>query len=210
MKKSKKEKEGEKEENRQYKYFLYAIFFIVIFIVVVLSLRYFIPKETKLSSYSYNGFVFTNMSGLWFTEIQKTGTNKVYNVPLHFGPKELEDITIEGDINNFNNKTQLYITFDPTGNDFSYIALSASEISINLAQTLNITPVAACTVNDTRICSGREIISCKEPGLPAIYLLYDNSTGIYVKNNCIFVQGQGKELVRAADRLLLKWFSVMP
>lgn len=211
MKKAKvtEKKPEDREDERQSRYFLYAILIIIIFIVSLLSVRYFLPKENKIESYSYNGFVFTNISGLWFTEIVKAGTNKQYNVPLHFGPRELEDIKIEGNVSTFKNLTELYITFDPTGKEFSYIALSASEISINLAQTLNITPTAACTVNETNICPDRPIIDCQKPGLPAIFLSYQNQTRIYVENNCIFVQGQGRELIRAADRLLLAWFSVM-
>ena len=213
MKKSKDKKEDRKEkpdDENQVRYFIYAILLIVIFIAVLLSVRYFIPRTSKTNSYSYNGFVFTNMSDLWFVEVLKAGTTKVYNVPLHFGAKELETIKIEGDVSHFKNKTAIYITFDPTGKEFSYIALAASELSINLAQTMNITPVAACTVNETDVCSGRHIIDCKTPGQPAVFIRYDNTTRIFVENNCIFVQGAGKEVLRAADRLLLKWFSIMP
>lgn len=202
-----------KQEDRGSSYFIYAIIFVVVLIVFLLCFRYFptgmFSKQDETQSYSYNGFVFTNITGLWFTELQKAGTNKVYSVPLHFGPLELKDVPIEGDVNVFKNLTELYLTFDPTGEEFSYIALAASEISINLAQTLDITPVAACTVNDSRVCEGRPIIDCKSNGSPAIMLRYDNSTRVFVENNCIFVQGAQKDLIKAADRLLLKWFSVM-
>ncbi len=196
--------------DKQSKLFFYVIAFIIIFIVLVLSIRYFVPEKSEVQSYSYNGFVFTNITGLWFTDIQKTGTNTVYTVPLRHGPRELQDIAIEGDVTSFKNRTKLYITFDPTGEDFTYIALAASELSINLAQTLNITPVAACSVNDTEVCAGRPIINCKTHGEAAIYLKYANDTRVYAKNNCIFLEGPEEEIMKSADRLLLKWFSVMP
>lgn len=207
----KKEEEKEKEsEEKQARYFIYVIIFVAILIMAILSLRYIFPQKQKVQSYSYNNFVFTNISGLWYTEIQKQGTNKVYSVPLHFSPSELGNISIEGDVNQFKNKTNIYITFDPEGSEFSYIALSASEISINLAQTFNITPIAACTANKTAACISRPVVDCKTPGQPAIYLKYDNATRVYVQNNCIFVQGNSWELVKASDRLMLKWFSIMP
>ena len=198
------------DETRQSKIFFYIIAFIIIFIIAVLSIRYFVPEKSDIQSYSYNGFVFTNITGLWFTDIQKAGTNTVYTVPLRHGPRELQNVSIEGDVNSFRNNTELHITFDPTGEDFTYIALAASELSINLAQTLNITPVAACSVNDTVVCLGRPIIDCEDSGEAAIYLRYGNETKVYVENNCIFIEGPEEEIMKSTDRLLLKWFSVMP
>jgi len=208
----KRQKKEEKQEELQSRYFMYAILFVVILIAVILSFRHMptgmFSKEEK-QSYSYNGFVFTNITGLWFTEIQKAGTNKVFRVPLHYGPRELQNVTINGDVVPFQNLSELYITFDPVGEDFSYIALAASELSINLAQTLGITPIAACTKNETQICYDRPIIDCESSGLPAICLRHAEPAMVYVENNCIFVQGQERNLMKAADRLLLKWFSVM-
>lgn len=201
------------EDDKQVKFFVYVIAIIIIFIVALLSVRYldskgFFSKEPEIQSYSYNGFVFTNMTGLWFTEIVNPVTQKQYNIPLHFGPKQLENIIIEGDVKPFKNESEIYITFNPEGSEFGYIALAASEISINLAQTLDITPIAACTTNSS-VCVERPIISCSSPGEPAVFLKQENETRIFVENNCIIVQGQGPEIVRAADRLLLNWFSVM-
>ena len=107
------------------------------------------------------------------------------------------------------NNPQIYITFNPMQTELGYIALSASELSINLAQTLNITPIAACTNNETDACTNRPVIDCKTSKEPAVFLNYANTTQIYIKNNCIFVEGRGREIVRATDRLLLKWFSIM-
>ena len=213
MAKKKKEKEEKKKEEEEkdnsVKYFIYAIVVLAVIILFIIGVRYFYHPKEKSNSYSYNNFLFTNISGMWLTEIQKAGTNKVYRVPLHFGPLELENIPIEGDVISFRNVSQLYITFVPTNEPLSFIALSASELSINLAQTFNITPIAACTANETDACSSRPVVDCKTPDEKAIFLNYGNKTQIYVKNNCIFVEGTGKEIVKATDRLLLKWFSIM-
>ncbi len=207
----KKQSEEKGQEKKQSRYFWLAIIIIVLFIISLLSVRFFVPEKKEFQSYSYNGFVFQNISGMWFTEIQKAGTNKVYRVPLHYGPPELENVSISKDINNFfTNKTKIYITFNPLGKNFSYIALAASEISINLAQTFNITPIAACTINETKACVSRPLVTCENAGSPAISLKHANDTKVYLENNCVVVQGPGRELMRATDRLLLKWFSIMP
>jgi len=199
----------QKEEDKSVKLFLGAIIILIVILAAIISIKYFYQPKEKINAYSYNNFLFTNVSGLWITEIQKAGTNTVYRVPLHFGPKELEDITIDGGVNAFKNYSQIYITFNPDEEMLSFIALSASELSLNLAQTLNITPVAACTKNGTDACINRTIVNCQSAGQPAIFLNYANQTAVYVKNNCIFVEGMGRDLVRATDRLLLKWFSIM-
>jgi len=209
--KQNKQAEGKKteQENSGTKLFIYAIVALAVIIIIIVAVRYMYKPKQEFDTYSYNNFLFVNISGMWITEIQKEGTNKLYRIPLHFGPLELEDIPISDDVNLYKNYSEIYITFNPLEEQLAYIALSASELSINLAQTLNITPIAACTRNDTEACFEREVIDCETEGMPAIFLRHANTTQVYVKNNCIFVEGMGKDLVRAADKLLLKWFSVM-
>lgn len=205
---AKKEKKAEKGD-KSIKFFIYAIVILAIIILLILSIRFFYKPEKKSDSYSYNNFVFTNITGLWMTEIQKAGTNKSYIISLHYGPLELEDVPAEDAVGRFKNISQIYITFVPDREPLSFIALSASELSLNLARTLNITPIAACTINITDACANRPVVDCQNDGVPAIFLNYANTTQVYVKNNCIFVEGFEKEIVKATDRLLLKWFSVM-
>ena len=202
-------KKKEKQKDRSVAYLVYAIIILAAIIVLILSIRYLYTPAQKSNSYSYNNFLFTNVSGMWITEIQKEGTNKVYRIPLHFSPRELEDIPIDESVEMFKNQSELYITFNPNEEILGFVALSASELSINLAQTLNISPIAACIDNKTDACVNRSVVDCQSFGKPAIFLNYANKTQIYVKNNCIFVEGEGKELVRATDRLLLRWFSIM-
>ncbi|MEM4336821.1 MAG: hypothetical protein QXG86_02340 [Candidatus Woesearchaeota archaeon] len=202
-------KGNRKRKDKSVKIFIYMLLFLLGILALIFSIKYFYKPVDKTHSYSYNNFVFTNISGLWYTEIQKYGTNKTYIIPLHYGPLELEYIPVSDEVDNFKNLTEIYITFRPDKEPLGYIALAAAELSINLAQTLNITPIAACASNTTEACAHRPIINCESPGKAAIFLNYDNDTRVYVKNNCIFVEGFEKEIVKATDRLLLKWFNVM-
>ena len=44
--------------------------------------------------YMYNGFSFIKVDGLWWTETMRNEV--LVKIPLHFGPKEVEWINIEG------------------------------------------------------------------------------------------------------------------
>ena len=65
---AKKEKKAEKGD-KSIKFFIYAIVILAIIILLILSIRFFYKPEKKSDSYSYNNFVFTNITGLWMTEI---------------------------------------------------------------------------------------------------------------------------------------------
>ncbi len=204
----KKETPIEKEIDSSSKFLIYFFIFLIVVFGGIIALRYFYNTSPEVQSYSYNGFVFTNVTGLWYAEMEKAGTKVIYNVPLHFGPLQLQNISIDKDVKKFNNYRQIYITFDPTTEGLNYVALAASELSINLAQTLDITPIAACTKNETDACAKRPIINCSSDA-PTIFLNPYGSLNISVYKNCIQLNGAGIDLIKATDRLLLTLFGVM-
>jgi hypothetical protein len=207
----KKESAVEKETtDSSAKFLIYFFVFLIVVFGGIIALRYFYNNAAapEVQSYSYNGFVFTNVTGLWYVEMQKAGGDIIYNVPLHFSPQQLIGVPMNGDVNKFNAYRQIYLTFDPTGEELGYVALAASELSINLAQTLSITPIAACTKNMTDACASRPIVDCNS-SMPAIFLNPYGSANISVNENCIKLDGAGADLVKSADRLLLTLFGVM-
>jgi hypothetical protein len=169
-------------------------------------------KETA-DSYMYNGFVFVRDNNLWYSKLQKGST--VYNVPFHYGPREVENISISGNPIAFGRTVideyggGLYITFDPTAPDLKYVALANGELSFNTVKTFGFTPVAGCTKNETQGCIGAPIVSCETTDAPVIYLTQEGDAGIFQSGNCLVVQGRGNDLVRAADRLLYLWYGIM-
>ncbi len=159
--------------------------------------------------YLYNGYSFVKADGLWWTEMNKFGT--LLKVPLHFGPKELEDIPVTGELDrSFNDGEELFIAIDPKVQN-KYYTLAISELSFNTVKGLDRIPVGSCT-EENWICENRTIVSCvKNPEkLPVVELALEGSPGIYVDGTCIRLTGSGEyEIVKSVNRLLYQWYGVM-
>ena len=156
--------------------------------------------------------------GLWYTQIYNQVSNAAYNVRIHFGPKNLTDVVITGDLNAFfggiarsnisNSTLRYYLTFDPNDTNMGYIALATGELTQNLVKTFNIAPVSACTAENDQ-CASVPIITCSTTDQPVIFLKSGTPTVVYANGNCLIIQGEGPELVRAVDRFLLKLYNIM-
>ncbi|MFA6888808.1 MAG: hypothetical protein WC254_04915 [Candidatus Woesearchaeota archaeon] len=207
--------------------------FVVILVAIFLVPRFFNQQPQTLTEihqetitegmdtetrYVYNGYSFVFYDNLWYTQISNAITGDLYNIPLHFGPKNLTDIVITGDLDSFfnslsttnisNNSYRYYLTFDPQDSELGYVALASGELTQNLVKTFNIAPVSACIQTGTG-CETVPIITCNSTDAPVMFLKSGSPTLVYAKDNCITIQGDGPELVRATDRLILKLYNVM-
>lgn len=203
--------EGGEEKKENLKVFWYIIAFIFLVFLLIFSVKFFDKKsgENQLfQTKEYNGFEFVNISGLWMTEIQdKTG--QVYQVPLHYGPWDLENVSIAGRIDERFNASRIYITFSPNATEFSHLAIASSEISNNLHQVVNAQLTAACTQNGTG-CETRPIVTCDSTNDTVIYLSQEaEEASVFLSGNCIVVQGRKWNVVRAAERLIYQMYAVM-
>lgn len=162
--------------------------------------------ETSEDNFIYNGYVIVNKDGLWYTQWQRD--NKIYNLALHFSPKEAEEVEIEGNLDERFNKDETYITFDPRGNYLQYVALSVTELSFSMTKVFNIKPIAACSKNETIACLGRPIINC-DSDASVIYVREGPEPKITGKGNCIIIEGPGKDVVKATNRLIYEWYQIM-
>ena len=70
-------------------------------------------------------------------------------------------------------------------------------------------PVAACTKQETEGCIDRPIIDCTAQNASVIYLRDAAPTRIILNGNCMTVQGEKEELLRATDRVLLRWYKIL-
>lgn len=222
-----KDQLGDKKERKTEMNFIMLVIFVFgLLAVIILGIKVYTKPEIvsiddlhkqniegKLDpdkGYMFNGFSFVYSNGMWFTKIRKLDANEIFNVQLHYGPKETLNISVDGDIRQFSTINGTYITFDPLGADLSHVALSASELSINLAVFFKMYVVAACTKNETDICKKREIVNCENNNKnPVVYIEEAAKTRIIQQKNCIRIQGNGFELVRAVDRLLYEWMNVI-
>ncbi|MDO8656790.1 MAG: hypothetical protein Q7K45_06135 [Nanoarchaeota archaeon] len=157
--------------------------------------------------YTYNGYSFVKADGLWWTEMNKFGT--LLKIPLHFGPKELEDIPITGTLDSaFNDGDKVYIAIDPNVQN-KYYTLAISELSFNTVKGMDRLPIGSCT-KENWACDNRTIISCDNThGKPVIELALANETKIELNGTCIKVSGREYGIVKSVDRILYQWYGVM-
>lgn len=202
-----KEKPDSSEKDTKKLVILIVSLFAVI-ILIILGLRYFYANYStpEYPAYTYNNFNFVKIAGLWHTQWQQD--DKLYNVHLRYGPKESEDIPYYAESASFEPTGTLYLTFDP-GENLKYVALASTELSLSLANTFNITPIAACAINDSAACSSRPIITCNNTNDAVIYIQQAEYPSITTKENCLIIQGNGEDLVRAADKVLWIWYGII-
>jgi len=164
-------------------------------------------KLGEEEGYTYNGFSFVKVDGLWWTEVNRLGT--LVKIPLHFAPKELEEIEMTGELSSdFNKGNDVYISIDPEAAGGHYV-IAMREISANVGQGINRNSIGACT-KEHEGCEDREILNCENTkGLPVIELEVSESPGIELSGTCIKVKGTGYGIIKAANRLLYQWYDVM-
>ena len=224
-------------EEKQSKYLIIGIILIILITAAIIAIpKFYTPKEKTIddlldenykndptpTSYVYGGFSFVKQDGTWYTHVQNSLDNQIYTIPLHFGPKEVENISIHGDINTFLDKLETnnitsefqyntYLTFDPIGSDLAFIALATGELSINFGKLFNIAVIAACTNDEDPAClrNNTKIITCENTTDPVIYLKEASPMNITINNNCITIQGREYEIVKGVDRLLYKMYGIM-
>ncbi len=168
-------------------------------------------KQGKLSEergYMYGDHSIVMSDGLWWSDVYVLGT--LYKTPLHFGPKDLENIIISGELNDsFNQQPDIYIAINPETSD-KYYSLAISELSLNLAKVMNRAPIGACTSKNDLVCPERQIVSCSNPnGSPTIELELSDTPSVQLQGTCIKITGKDYDLTKSVDRLLYQWYGVM-
>ncbi|HII71465.1 TPA: hypothetical protein HA265_01795 [Candidatus Woesearchaeota archaeon] len=161
------------------------------------------PQE----GYMYNGYSFIKYADVWYTQIQNKGT--LYDVTFNYDPKSVEDIPIEGSLTeNFVKSGRIYITFDPLGRELKWVAVANFGLSRSLAWAFGYDMKAACTRNETKACQDAGVVTCDDTEKAVIYFKESDDPRVILADNCVIVQGRGEDLVKAKDRLLLRWYGI--
>ena len=116
------------------------------------------PTNETATKYTYNDHDFKKISNMWRTEIKKG--NRVYDVEFYYGPRELESVPFEGTFNEAFDHPESYVTFNPTDDGLSYIALSVGQLDTSLIKSFGKQLISACSVNETNACTIKPIIDC--------------------------------------------------
>src|SRR3989338_6593965 len=173
--KDESEKESEKDSKESDKIILMIIASLVIVFLLIFGIRLLVKQqETKIQEREYNNYKFLNISGLWITEVQNPKTKKLYEISLHYGPWELENIKINGRIDERFNSSKIYMTFDPEQENLAYAQIAIFELSASLAQAFGANVIAACTKNATG-CENRPIITCNNTNNTVIYMSQESN-----------------------------------
>jgi hypothetical protein len=197
-----------KEDRKETKTLLIALAVIAILCGgFLIWIRIAKEKPPSYPTYEYNGFTFTQIEGLWHTEWQRG--NDLYGVHLRYGPRESEDVPIERlSEGYFTINDSVYLTFDP-GAELGHLAVASAELSLSLFKTFGLQPIAACTKNETVPCSKRPIITCQNTDEKVIYLRNADTAKVIINDNCMIIQGNKEDLVRAADKVIWTWYGII-
>ena len=183
-----------------------VIWLLAAFAIVILGVMLFSPVKEESDVVEYNYFEFEEVDGFWQTNVQVD--NKEYSVAFRFNPYRAEDVYVIGDFVGFK-PGPVYITFDPdsSSEEFKYLALASSELSLHLIRVLGQEVIAACTKNETDACIDRPVVTC-ETGENVMYLVASAPTQLTLNGSCITVSGSGFDLVKSVDRLLFQWYRI--
>lgn len=205
-----KEKQEQLKNSKHTKYFLIVAFAVVL---IFFAAMFAIPRFYKPNPYEtieYNHFVFTKIDNTWYTQWQRNG--QTFNIGLRYNPLEVENVPIEGNALSASfNRPVIYYTFDPNANssEFKYLALAAAELGFSFVGAFGKNFTGACIVNETDACAERPIVDCSDKDKSVIKLIGHGETKIILDDNCLILQGEGLELVRAADRALYQFYKIM-
>jgi hypothetical protein len=216
-------KEEDKKDTRNLLYVIGVVVLIVVIFIAVFVLYKPGPQVVTIDDlhaanlagelppevgYLYNGFSFIKYENLWYSQLARNTT--VYDVSFNYDPKSVEDIPVEGKlVRDFVKDKRIYITFDPTGDYLSYVGVANFGLSRSLAWAFGYNMTAGCTKNVTSACQKAGVVLCGDPDKAVIYFKETNETKVILDDTCVTVQGMGPEIVRAKDRLLLRWYGMM-
>lgn len=212
------EKEEAKKKNKDS---TSAIFYVVLLLSVLLIFFFIgrtlnskdliketIEKGETENSYIYNGFVFFYQDNLWNTRWQRDDVE--YSIHFHFGPREAQGVPVYGGLKPNLNTSKFYITFDPEDKNLSMVSLAANELALSLTKVFNVKIEPACTVNKTDACVSRPIITCNNTKEAVLYLKTESPAMVDIEDNCITIQGEGYDIVKAADKMLFNLYGIVP
>ncbi len=169
-------------------------------------------KLKKDQGYLYDDvYSFVKFDGLWYVQLVSPKGTRLYNIQFRYGPREVEKIKIEGslDANLINNATEYYVTFNPTGQNFSAVALAVGDFNEHMTKIFFKQPIAACDKNETLACANRPVITCDNTDKLVLYVKEANNSGVYFDDNCIVIEGNGFDLVRGVDRVLYDLYKII-
>jgi hypothetical protein len=176
--------------------------------LVFVGRHFYVPSHP--SQLVYNNYEFQKKDGMWHTTWQNN--KQTYDIGMRFNPLEVENVSVSGTgLNKTFQQQPFYITFDPddNGTNFKYLGVAVGELGLNLVRGLGAQIQSACTKNLSGACDGHPIVTCADDKA-VIYLHTSNETKARLMGNCLTLQGQELDLIKAVDRVLYHFYRIMP
>ena len=172
--------------------------------------------EGKLDSdegYVHDGiYSFIKLDGFWYTALQSQSAKTLYNFAFRYSPRDLASLPVTGtlDTSLFNSAAEYYITFNPTAQNLSHTVLAVNDFNQHMINAFKKFPIAACDRNETVACADRPIITCENTEKVVVYIKNEEIPSVEFEDNCIIISGQGFDQVKGVDRVLYKFYNIMP
>jgi hypothetical protein len=174
--------------------------------------------QGKLDSaigFVYNdAYSFIKQDDFWYTALTSQSGRTMYNFAFRYSPLEVEGIPVTGTLNQelFNNAREYYITFTPTSKNLTPTVVAVNDYNQQMLNVFHKTPIPSCDRNETAPCWSRPIITCDNVNTTkdiVVYIQESNDPQVEFKNNCIMLKGNGFDQVKAVDRVLYHFYTIM-
>ena len=165
--------------------------------------------------YLYKGaYSFVKYNDFWYWQLTSQSGKTEYSFNFRYSPNDLENIKIKGTLNpkKFNNASQYYVTFNPLGNELTYIRLARLDYDVQMVNVFKKTPISACdrdATNITSACVDVPIITCENTEDIVVYFKESDRLSVEYKDNCIIINGKGFDIVKGVDRVLYNLYDIM-
>jgi hypothetical protein len=189
---------------------------IILLVAITVFVYKYLPKSQKQAELTYNNFEFNKQpDGMWHTRWQRD--KQVYDVSLRYSPLEVQNVSVQGGLNETFFIQPFYLTFDPDSNssnssnntDFKYLALAFSEIGLNVVRGMGGQVETACTKNISEVCEDHPIVTCDDDKA-VFYMRIAPEPRVILGGNCLILEGNEFELIKAVDRVLYHFYQIMP
>ena len=190
-------------------FFMGVLIAIGVFAIFLYLIPELMPEEPKVQEVEYNYFKFKKAGPVWDTLVMYD--DKLLQPSFRFLPTEIEEVPIEGRLDEaFGNET-IYLTFDPLAdpNEFQTLTIAVSEMGMNIVKGLERQIEAGCTQNETEACFNRTIVDCSNTEKSVIFFNPIEEPKVILRGKCIELRGKGFELVKSVDRVLYAWYGIL-
>lgn len=164
-------------------------------------------KIIEEDKYFFNGFSFIKMSdNLWYTQVTKD--NKLFTLPMRYGPLEIEEIPVEeGVTEKIVNSSYVYLTVAPdVSSQYVMAMVEIGKVLGTKYQIYNMDVKSAFTFSpENAIGAQQPIVTCDNAtsSTRVVWFKKASPTIAYVEGDCVILQSdEDMGIVMLTDRIV--------